>query len=283
MPKDGSVGVSTNTPIKQELFTRYLRWHTTWTEAAMRKHDWIDPCYFYLDLYAGAGASHGNTVFGLPGSPLLALRIAREKQMRMHGHFIEADPAAAAQLRDYLYAEPGMQPSVITDGYVRLEDLLSLYHVYCGDNSRIVTELLAAYAEYLKPEAVYGLLYADPNGSPNFDLLTQCAAALPHVDILLHFPANALKRQRRSPTHPFSQILGDLLETIGKEYWLVRRVEGQWQWTFLFGTNYKGVREWRSAGLCRTDSAQGRAALNDLSYTREELRAQQGQGYLFTH
>jgi hypothetical protein len=283
MPIDGSVGHSAHTPLKQELFTTLLRWHTSVTSRVMAKHDWVSPAYVYLDLYAGAGASHGNDFFALPGSPILALRILREQHLPARAVYIESDPETAAILRQRLYAEPGLMPSVMApDGAVYFEDALSTYQVYGQDHTVAVPALLTRWQEHEDLSSLFGLIYADPNGTPCFDLLRTCATLLPHVDILIHFGATTLKRQRRSPVHPFAQILVDYLKTVPKSYWLVREPMARQQWTFLLGTNWKGLKDWRTQGLCRTDTPMGQRLLNELSYTRKEIEGSHGQGYLFS-
>lgn len=283
MPLVGSVGHSAHTPDKQLRFSKLLRWHVDVVRHAMQKHAWIHPFYTYTDLYAGAGGSQEDE-FTLPGSPLLALRILREYAMPARVTYIEHEPESAASLRQYLYGTQDLSASNLDAcGHIQYSDMRSTYDVFCQDHALLMPQLLATWSQQYPVNQLYGLIYADPNGPPDFALLRQCAEALPRVDLLIHFGANTLKRKRRSTHHPFEHVLADQLATIPKQYWLIGKPDTAWQWTFLFGTNWKGVKDWQSQGLHRMQTAIGQRYLRALSYTKDELEVMHGQqqGYLF--
>jgi hypothetical protein len=147
--------------------------------------------------------------------------------------------------------------------------------------------LLEHWALHSDLRHLYGLVYADPNGVPRWEVLRLYATQVPHMDLLIHVGATGLKRRRTSLAATGSEsgtgpdTLADTLHTLPKDYWLVRAPEGQQQWTFLYGTQYKNTKDWPGLRLYRIDTLTGRATLRRLSLTEKEQQHAQ-QGCLFT-
>jgi hypothetical protein len=92
------------------------------------------------------------------------------------------------------------------------------------------------------------------------------------MDVLIRCPSTTIKRVRSAFPERYNQTLEESLQEINKEFWLIRRPNrrDRFQWTFLFGTNWEDVKNWKKLGLFRVDSADGQAILKEASYTRTE-------------
>ena len=285
MPRQGSAGFSDHTPIKQYVFAKFMQMHVTIVASIMERYPHLtDHFYLYIDLYAGPGIS--DNVHRQRGSALLALDTLRGAGLWSHVELIEQNHETAKLLARHL-----AETFETLEDFVPTTEEWQFMHgldpcggsLWCADNARVLPLLFDRWAGHLALDTQFGLIYADPNGTPCFDLLRLCATQLPKTDILLHMSANNLKRQRLSTKHPFDQTLIAILQTINKQYWLIQDPgEGNRdQWTFLFGTNWRDVKEWRAQGFYRLDTPRGQAILHRLTYTKEELQADNGQDDLF--
>ncbi len=276
MPRNGSVGYSDNTPIKQEHLRVLLRTHMPIVKSIMQKR-WVEPCYLYLDLNAGKGRYAVDGAW-LYGSPLIACAVAQAFDVPLQAVLCERDHASLRSLRREL----------ITFGFASVPDQEDLYHnhhqimasVCPGDYEVSARDFLAHLQQHTSKER-YGLLYSDENGScPPFALLSEYARTLPYLDIVIHLAASPIKWQRVSTVHPFRQRLDELMSTIQKTYWLIRDPYGHHQWTFLIGTNWPAFPKFRKQGFWPIDSPEGASILRRLSWTTKERQAHL-QGNLF--
>jgi hypothetical protein len=125
------------------------------------------------------------------------------------------------------------------------------------------------------PENAYGLVYADPNGIPDFDMLSKVSSIskLDKFDILIRYNAAAVKRNEFQT----GERMLDHISRINKKFWIIRELRPGdiWQWTFLLGMNWDGLKAWKSQGFLYAitpDGIKPEAAevINELNYTKDE-------------
>jgi len=236
MPIDNGIGHSDCTAGKQEGLAAILRQHIAIVKRVFDNNKWYPQTYYYFDLYAGSGS---NPEEGCDGSPVIFLKTAKD-QLDFWAAFIEQEEGNAIYLR-------------------AATAFINSHVIYEGDNKEILPGLLNGI-----PKHSYGLIYADPNGLANFNLLSQAAKTRRKLDILIHYPAASAKRNNRD--------LLEYLKIVGKSVWLIREPEGKHQWTFLFGTNYSEYKAWRSYGFYRWDEPKGMDILETLTHTKTEIQ-----------
>jgi three-Cys-motif partner protein len=246
MPTLHGIGQSNATHTKQWRFTKIIQQHLATCGAIFAKHSWTSDCYQYIDANAGCGH---NEAVGCEGSPIIFLREAQEKGILYAAHLVEIDPQNAMLL----------QATVAR---------WNSHEVIIGDNREIVPDLVADL-----PANSYGLLYTDPNGVPDFDLLAEVSQhpRLKRVDILIRYAASAVKRNK----HITGKRMLDYLRMIRKQHWIVCEVDhsDKWQWTFLLGMNWDGLRVMKQYGFHYAHSPEGQAIIERLNYTNDERRA----------
>jgi hypothetical protein len=101
MPRNGSVGYSDNTPLKNQHFTIMLQTHMRIVRSLAARYTWIEPVYHYIDLNAGPGCYRvaGEVVYG---SPIIACTVADQERLPMSATFCEQDEQSLAALRHSL-------------------------------------------------------------------------------------------------------------------------------------------------------------------------------------
>lgn len=244
MPKDNNIGHSTCTVNKQAGFKCVIDTQISIVKSVITKHKWAPQIFYYIDLYAGDGS---NAMEGCPGSPVIFLQEIQDK-MKYSASFIEIEPG------NTIYLKAAVQ-------------FANSHTVYTGDNAIILPQIIKSIPRYS-----YGLIYADPNGIPNFDMLSNASKHLPKMDILIRCPATAIKRNGNS--------LQDFIHRIDKSNWLVQRPEGKWQWTFLFATNYTEYPTWKKLNMHNLQSNEGKEIFRTIAYTEKE-RTNMDQPNLF--
>lgn len=254
MPVSNDIGYSEYTRMKEEGLERILSLHLHLANNIIQ-HGWSDPLYYWYDINAGSGNNPN-----CPGSPLVFLETARRIGLRYSATFIEQNDANHKLL----------------EACIRQDDSVT---VLCGDNC----ELLPLVCGQLNGRRHrFGMIYHDPNGEPNFDLLAEVSklSALSKIDILVYLSGTTLKRVRCAFRDRDGLL--DRLATINKQHWLVRDIStsGPQQWTFLLGTNWIDFPEYKRAGFYRTDGDKGRDILHVLSTTEKE-REQAAQIAMF--
>jgi hypothetical protein len=248
MPQTKGQGQSHMTIDKEEGLGKVLAWHMNTVKVIFDKHQYFPQTYHFIDAYAGSGY---NKKEQCDGSPLVYLKTVANSGIDSYGWFIEED--------DRLSAELGMR----VKGYERCE-------VSKGDNSIIVPQIARKL-----PKNAFGLIYADPNGIPDFDLLSKISRipGLEKFDILIRYNSAAVKRNEHQ-TGGMKML--DHLNRIDKKYWIIRELRPGdiWQWTFLLGLNY-GIREWKSQGFIKAITPEGInpgaiEIINKINYTKDE-------------
>jgi hypothetical protein len=255
MPKVNGLGYGEFTPLKQEHFEKMLALHLAVTKSAQQ--NWKDrgwpadtDAYWYFDLNAGAGHDPN----GLKGSPLIFLEQAQQQGIQYQAVMIERERVNYEQLC-----------SKINDPNVKIE---------YGDHG----QALPRY--FVQGLQRFGLVYADPSGDkPPFDLLADMSRQpiYRRLDICIYVHATNRKRERRAPAAKDTRSLLDLMATIDKSNWIVREPFGGEQWSFLIGSNWKGIPDWAKLGFHHWKSARGKEILDILTYTPGERALVNGQ------
>lgn len=243
MPITDGRGHSSMTPDKQSGLSAMLALHMRVVGNVFHKNRWMHREYYYIDTNAGSGS---NPEEGVPGSPLIFLDRIKQFGYPWHAHFIECEAANVLMLKQRLNGECG-----------------NSIHVHHDNNACVVPEILRHL-----PGKSFGLVYMDPNGTPNWELLTTVSKERPKLDILIRCPTRVLKRTR----YQGAPSLVDGMKMVGKEAWLIREpIHGdRHDWTFLFGADY-GFGEWGKERFYRTNSNKGKELLERLHYTKPEI------------
>lgn len=246
MPITNGMGYSEATINKQNGLARIIEQHLAICGKIFAKYPRAPQVYYYIDTNSGCG---WNPDIDCPGSPIIFLAHATAREIDYRAHFIDIEPGNAQGLR------AGME---------LLKETRSTVHQ--GDNRRWLRPVLRQI-----PEGSHGLLYHDPNGLPDLELLAM-ASQMPQmhkIDILIRCAGTTIKRTKQFT----ERRLTDILASINKQYWIIRELDSgdKWQWTFLFGLNWNGLRAWRSQGFHYIDSVKGQAILTKLNYTTEEI------------
>jgi hypothetical protein len=237
MPSTPGAGYSDDTPEKQEHLRAILEQHIAITKL---QDLWRAPVYYYIDITAGPGLWPD-----CDGSPLIFLKSAKRAGLRYAAHLIENAPEELLRLRCNL-AQWECQ-------------------IYGEDNREIVPDIIATM-----PKHTFGVLYCDPNGIPDFELL-EWASRQPSaqkLDILIRYNAAAVKRNLRNGY----QRLLDSLKPIQKKYWIIQEPSAQWQWSFLWGLQTRNVHVMKKLGFHYLHSKRGKEIATKLHHTKQELQ-----------
>jgi hypothetical protein len=235
MPIDNNIGHSIYTASKQIGLSAIFSQHIAIVQQVLSKNKWASKKYVYIDLYAGSGINQEEKC---DGSPIIFLKSIQNK-LDYEAHFIENDPG------NFLFLQQAAA-------------FVNSHYEYLGDNRDWLPKIL----QTINTNS-YGLVYADPNGLADFDMLSQITATHRFLDVLIYYPSAAAKRNGKS--------LDEYLKLIGKDCWIIQRPIGQWQWTFLFGTNYIDYKAWKKYGFLRLDDPCGQEIYKKLNYTNKEL------------
>ncbi len=246
MPVLNGVGYSEMTPDKQEGFAKYINLNIRiWRHVFDRNPCWYRR-YVYIDLTCGSGMDPT----GLVGSPILFIENASIFQdIKFDCHFIDREDGNIKELKSQ----------------IKLYKNIST-QTYCKDNKEVDSII-----NHYDKNQLFGLVYMDFNGIPDFNLLGNIANKTKRMDLLIRCPTRCLKRSR----YQGKLSLVDEIKRVNREVWLIREkspLDKRLDWTFLFGTNYSDYNEWGKLGFYRTDKPMGIKTLERLSYTQEEIR-----------
>lgn len=231
------VGQSEYSPLKEEHYSKILAWHQSLSYHVINNDRRND--YLMIDATAGTGKLY--ECGGIDGSPLVFLQQASEhlSDCKWQAVFCEQNPEHFAKLHSNVGAAPCV--TLRPESY---QDVLRRY----------------------TSQWQIGLLYIDPNGTPDFDALCTFARRNPRMEILISVTANGVKRGGLTEYR-----LHEWIEKIGKKYWAIRKPYGPWQWTFLFGSDFAGFnKNYKSIDLYPVTSPIGKAYMDQATYTREE-------------
>jgi three-Cys-motif partner protein len=244
-------GFSDTTRTKLEHFQAILNVHLALTRAVLAKNRYYRRTYHYIDATAGPGWYPEEQC---NGSPLVFLELVKYHALPYQADFIEINPTTF----DFLQQHAGSYPNV------RLRR---------GDFSEVILNVIKD-----QRKMQLGLLYVDHNGIGGndlsvFTLLRYAARMRPRMDVLLHIPVAALKRNY----YNHGQLLSDCMDRVKKEHWLIREPIGGWQWTFLQGSNTDLFKDYKRIGFYRLASPQGQEIYDRLNtiQTRKESKSDQ--------
>lgn len=236
-------GSSENTPIKQRHFRQIVATHLRICQSILKKNpQWLSDMYHYIDAYGGSGSGPGGS-----GSPVIFCEESSKLRIKSFAlvHEINDDARFSLHTKMFPYRD---------DVYVLIkEDCRSLEF---RDNSK----------------KRLGMLYADPNGLPHWDVLQKAfdIKANRMLDLVLHLPGTMVKRCVGMTCH---KSLGEHLSAIDKQFWIVREPYGSWHWTFVIGTNWDAFPKFSHIGFHRIDSPKGAEIFEQIHYTKEQLVA----------
>lgn len=242
-----------DTPIKQDNFRRFLRYHMSITKQALVKDralGYNTKPYLYVDCNAGPGdyahAGHPE----VNGSPLIFLELAP----KLHGFeavFIEKDAnefnRLAANVEPWLSDVLGREVEAVQQD--------------ANDALRPCAE-----DKYRK-----GLIYHDPNGRPDWGLLQMLAKKFQRVDILVNLNCAAIKRTNGA-FEVDDPTLIEGLDSVGKRFlYVTDKTHGKWQWLMALLMNWE-YGDWEQEGIVKFSRPQAKQVLHRANYTRRELQ-----------
>ncbi len=248
MPRTKGRGHSRATVDKAEGLSKLLSQHVHTVNVILKKYNYFPQKYFFIDAYAGPGY---NEEVQCDGSPVIFLKIAKDSGIDYFAWFVEQDINSVRELRKRIEGYPN-----------------------CEISSHNNSQAVPAIARGL-PENAYGLVYADPNGIPDFEMLSKVSLIpkLDKFDILIRYNAAAVKRNEFQT----GEKMLDHLSKINKKYWIIREISpgDKWQWTFLLGMNWDRLKAWKSQGFLYAITPNGivpEAAdiIDKLNYTKDE-------------
>jgi hypothetical protein len=236
--------------------------------------------YFHFDLNAGCGM---NEIAGCIGSPL-AFRAAaiKVKMQRALCFCCELDAGAAISLQRRTEHD---DDTFVTIG--RNQDFVEM-----------IPEIIRQHGH--DPSTAFGSILIDPNNQRRdaipYDGLARIAAECPKIDVLFHFPQNAMKRIRGAVTAgTLSESsasdcvdIDALPEIIGKTHCWIRH-KGLGEFVMVVGRNTDNIKKDAGTGLHIWDSEDGlwsrercqmRAEEADFRHEKR-LENASGQGRLF--
>lgn len=228
---------------KQRDFRAILSHHIDVCRRIFEKHRNYSSIYRYVDIFGGPGLYDG-----IEGSPLIFRQLAMGTGLSYQADIFEIDPGRYASLVKNLGP----------NGHIK---------VTLGNGCELFRNLFIGTQQY-------GLLYCDPPQDENtfdrsFELMTYASLRYLHLDLMLYVSATNLKRIRVYKGTPF---LSERLKPINKQYWAIRHLKDQQQYTFLIGTNYIEWAKWRKRGFFDVDSPEGKRILEKADLTNDELK-----------
>lgn len=256
MPVENQIGFSNCTADKQDGLAKFFRMHipmvrAVFKNAAANKNNHAFQKYIFVDTNAGDGA---NRHYG-EGSPVIFLRAIIRAKMPFRAFFIEREKANVESLRE-IVRTMGVEDSV---------------EVLEGDNRELFPAVVRKIQQEAGRKTTYGLIYKDPNGAPDLDLLKYASLHLPKIDLLVRMPTRVLKRKANAPQCSSYRLI-DFVKTVEKQDWIIRdtfALDKHHDWTFLFGSNYK-TGDWKKERFFALDSEKGQEILERLGQTKKE-------------
>jgi len=247
MPIDeNGKGYSEGTGYKEKIFEEFLVWQFPRLKRVKEQYDYQS--HIYLDMTCGSGIVPKSN--GKYGSPLIALDCIRRFGMNFNEvRFIDKNPGNIANLTKILGPNK---------------------YGICADNNDAIVSILEKYNHNHRLQYLKGIIYFDYNGIPDFDLISEIAELCPTLDILIYLPATAIKR-RNGAFPEYEKTLVEYVSKINKENWIVKlndcpdNMVKKWQWSFLFGSNYQGIKDYKSKGWYLINTEQGKIIIDKLN------------------
>jgi hypothetical protein len=246
---EDNVGYSIYTQSKVYNFKKIVEMHTRICKGIVNRYKRYDYRYFYMDLTAGTGFIPSTD---LPNCANVMIQTLQSNRVLFQAHLIDQENA------DILRCNLGPSPA--------------LYY-YKQDHNNIAKDVIDRHVQ----KQPYGLIFYDPNGPGivngqwrSLDTISELYNTCPHldtVDFMMYLSGTAVKRVK----HITNRNLTDWLSTLGKEFWVVRKPKGPWQWTFLLGTNWDTYPKIKSIDFYPSNTSQGNIYFEDVCRTKKEL------------
>lgn len=236
-----------------------------------KKNRQLKKRYFYIDLNAGSGIYNG-----IKGSPIVLLDAISGAHIfePFDVYLCEINTESAHKLLQTCISKMD-RPSVAQNG--RMCEVSSFKGdslcVINKDNVSWVNDIVSS-GRYDEEPYYVGMIYSDPNGCETFNNIARLSKmkALGMVDVLMHLSATTIKRV--AGVNPNTTRLLDGIQSINKKYWWIRKPYGQFQWTFIIGTNWQRFPNLKTFGFYRIDTPEGLEILNFTHYTQQEAQEQ---------
>jgi len=243
-------GQSEITPRKQSDLERLYRYLFEVHRAITAKHINIQK-FLYCDINSGCGE---NLKVGCKGSPKVFIDSIADYRFPKRAFFIDKEFSHVEILR------ANLPPA----------DWITVVH---ADNRISLPAIIRNYSD----KWMHGLIYHDPNGIADFELLRAISnmGEAERIDILIRLEATALKRYRTAFPEKDSRNLRDHLKGINKKHWIIQEPQTVHQFSFFLGTNWPNISEMKKAGIYLLDSNIGRSIFDKLNYTKNEIEGQQ--------
>ena len=260
-------GYSKSTLLKQKDFEEIMGTHINISKAIIKKHNWVYPYYWYFDLNAGPGV-HKDAEYGFKiGSPLIFLNEAIEKRLPLNAILFENNKKNHASLLS------SISKLVIADK--QLSKMNITIHNFSNE------KLIEKHDTEVTRES-YGLIYHDPKGRPNFDLLTRFYENKhhPYIDLMINCPCATIKRSTyyNSNTDE-NRLLNEFLYGIDKKYWLIRKPYSRWQWSLIIGTNWTDFPRFKQLGFLDKNSPEGQKLFKKYIFSNDDPRQTDNRRY----
>jgi len=225
MSKDGSVGRSNFTPVKNDFFRSFISAHLSITHGCLEKYrDWVNPNFLYFDLCAGDGQTYPD---GTESSPIIFLTEASKySDINFFIRLVEIDKISSQKL------EQAIIP------YITKGDNCLVLNMDNLDFLKMPTETM--FSDINQKGKYYGIMYLDPNGS-NLPLPEMTnfldKKDFSYMDVLINRNCTAAKRINgyRPGT---KETVYDIVDMLPKKIWYIREPETQHQFSLMYGTNF---------------------------------------------
>ena len=237
MPKVNNAGYSETTKRKYRQFEYLINVHVVITKKIIEKHLWTSREYFFVDMNAGPGILDNKK-----GSPVLFMDAAKKARIDFEAYFID----------------------------ICQENIKSLREIFDGEKCEILQvdneKFLLDQAKQPMEKRKYGLIYADPNGIANFDLLGEFFqhSKFSCIDVAINCNATAIKRLKKFK-------LEDCISKINKKHWMLCEPASAHQWTILVGTNWINFPTFEKIGFYRINTKEGQEFFRKANFTKAEL------------
>lgn len=235
-------GHSFITEQKERDFKKFLEslWFK-WVKNALRR-SYYKREIIYIDAYAGCGKNPT-----CDGSPIIFCSLAKKFGIKYQAHLIELEKDLSEQLC-----------------YNMSEYNAVVHH---GNNREKLPEILSTI-----PRNSLGILYVDPNGIPDWQMIIDASRQLQlkRIDILIRYNTNALWRNLH---HNGYLDLSEYLKAINKEYRYGKEYMpyDKWRWSFLLLMNYR-FGDWKKEGWKDFKTKDGKELLTRLIYSPKQLQ-----------
>lgn len=275
MPIIDGVGRSEHTKAKQESIRTIMDVHTRIVKKILSKpktRSYADLSYLYLDMNSGPGNYED-----INGSPLVFLNTALENKINFTAILSEINSKHCKKLsqnlgcdknESYLNMICSMLPDSNVFGYKIGPDSLV---VVCNENNvNTLESVKTLYTKHYNRKP-YGMVYVDPNNhEARFKELSSFFShpSFRQLDVMFHISGTTIKRLLSKNV---TDRLSDSISGINKKFWLIKKPETAWDWTFLLGTNWVDFPEFDSIDFVSVDSAKGQFYLDQVNNTRKEL------------